>query len=268
MKWFKHDSCANRDGKLERVLLKFGADGYALYWLCLELIADRIDSANVDFELEHDAETLGARLKIDTLRVEEIMKFFVKVELFECEGTRITCLKLAERIENSIVKSIQIKNIQEKIRDYPGLSGKSSDNSGQTRCRGDKEKISRSGVPLPAKAPPERDPLEDALWEAFASRNTNPEGKVAYANFPKEHGGAKRLAKIIKLRWPGIEMQRGSELVEKYYWLVTDSQDRFYAKQPFTPSTLSSGIFEGVAKQVDEDAAQTETLHELEEIKF
>jgi len=133
VKWFKHDSCANRDEKLEKVLLKYGADGYALYWLCLELIADRIDAANVQFELKHDAETLGARLKIDTLRVEEIMKFFIKIELFECENARITCLKLAERIENSIVKSIEVKKIQEKIRDNPGKSGKNPDNSGQRR---------------------------------------------------------------------------------------------------------------------------------------
>lgn len=128
MKWFKHDSMANRDAKLEKVLLKYGSDGYALYWLCLELIADRIDSAHIDFELEHDAETLGARLKVDTLRVEEIMRYLVTLELFENDQNRITCLKLASRLENSIVKNPELKMIQSGIK-----SRKIPENPGQIR---------------------------------------------------------------------------------------------------------------------------------------
>jgi len=131
MRWFKHDSCANRDAKLEKVLLKYGADGYAMYWLCLELIADLIDKEHVTFELEHDAETIGSRLKIDTLRAEEIMKYFITLQLFESDGTRITCLKLAARLENSIVKSPQIKEIQAVIRENPGLSRKIREKSGK-----------------------------------------------------------------------------------------------------------------------------------------
>jgi hypothetical protein len=147
VKWFKHDSTANRDAKLEKVLLKYGADGYALYWLCIELIADRIDATHADFELEHDAELLGARLKIDTLRVEEIMRYFVSLELFENDGNRITCMKLAARLENAIVKNPALKKIQAKLtrisgetteesgnfRELPGTSGIIPDNLGQIR---------------------------------------------------------------------------------------------------------------------------------------
>jgi hypothetical protein len=129
---------ANRDAKLEKVLLKYGSDGYSLYWLCLELIADRIDSTHIDFELEHDAETLGYRLHIDTLRVEEIMRYFVSLELFENDQNRITCLKLAARLENSIVKSPELKIIQNRIKerkipDDPGKSRIIPENSGQIR---------------------------------------------------------------------------------------------------------------------------------------
>lgn len=139
MKWFKHDTDANRDAKLEKVLMKYGSDGYALYWLCLELIAAPIDKHNINFELKHDAEILGHKLKIDSVRVEEIMRYFIGLKLFEHDSTtnRITCLKLANRIENSIVKNPQLIEIQrlisQEIPDNPGLSGTIRDNSGKSR---------------------------------------------------------------------------------------------------------------------------------------
>ena len=151
MKWFKHDSNSNRDSKLEKVLMRYGADGYALYWLCLELIAEPIEKFKISFELEHDAEILAFRLKIDTRRVEEIMKYMIKLELFEHDATseRITCLKLASRIENSIVKSPQLKEIQDSIKesgiipDDPGQLRISQDDPGQSgkiRARRDRDK--------------------------------------------------------------------------------------------------------------------------------
>ena len=99
MKWFKHDSSANRDDKLAKVLMKYGADGYALYWLCLELIADRLDVDHADFELRHDAEILAHILHIDSARVEEIMRYLVSLSLFENMDGVITCMKLAARLD-------------------------------------------------------------------------------------------------------------------------------------------------------------------------
>ena len=42
MKWFKHDSDANQDAKLKKLRLKYGAQGYGIYWYCLELIARNV----------------------------------------------------------------------------------------------------------------------------------------------------------------------------------------------------------------------------------
>lgn len=144
MKWFKHDSDANRDPKLEKVLMKYGAEGYALYWLCIELIAAPIDKHNITFELEHDAEILAHRLKMDSVKVEEIMRYMVDLNLFELDPTskRVTCLKLAHRIENSIIKNPQLKQIQELINSDPGQSGTIRENLGQTRLDTDIDKTS------------------------------------------------------------------------------------------------------------------------------
>lgn len=130
MKWFKHEARANRDAKIEKLMSRFGADGYALYWLCLELITDRIEADCIDFELEHDAEALGGRLKVDTIRVEEIMRWMVKEGLFEAAGDRITCLKLAKRLDNSLLRAPELRKIQSQIRNDSeafGITRKASD---------------------------------------------------------------------------------------------------------------------------------------------
>ena len=111
MKWFKHDSDARGDIKLRKVLMRFGADGYALYWYCLEIIAGKVDGNNVTFELEHDAEILGNDLKIDSLRVEEIMRYMISLDLFEVHEGRIRCLKMAKRLDERFTRSAALKGV-------------------------------------------------------------------------------------------------------------------------------------------------------------
>ena len=109
IKWFKHDSNAHTDDKVQKILMKYGAEGYALYWYCLELIAARVAPDNITFELKHDAEVLGYLLKIDTLKVEAIMIEMVNLGLFECVDNKITCMKLADRLDNATSQNPQIK---------------------------------------------------------------------------------------------------------------------------------------------------------------
>ena len=111
MKWFKHDSNAHTDAKIEKVLMRYGAEGYALYWYCIELIAGKVERSNVTFELEHDAELLGFKLKIDSIRVEEIMKYMIDLKLFESSDGRITCLKIAKRLDSSMTGSPEMRRI-------------------------------------------------------------------------------------------------------------------------------------------------------------
>lgn len=89
--------------------MRYGAEGYALYWYCLELIASRVAPENITFELKHDSEVIGYHLKIDTLRVEKMMQDMIGLGLFEQSGDRIFCLKMAKRLDNTMSQSPQIK---------------------------------------------------------------------------------------------------------------------------------------------------------------
>lgn len=131
MKWFKHMTDAHDSNDLTKVRVRYGADGYAVYWYCLELIAGDLGSSEkINFELRHDADVIGHNLKIDSTRVEEMMRFMVSLGLFEQSGSIITCLKLAKYLDKKSTRNTTIHNIIDAASslsrtspDNPGLSG-------------------------------------------------------------------------------------------------------------------------------------------------
>lgn len=114
MKWFKHDADARNSLKLRKVRRKYGADGYAIYWFCLEAIAYEVDKDNLSFDLKEDAETIAFELSIQEKRVEEIMLYLVDTGLFESSQGVVTCLKLAERLDKSMTNSPKMRQWLDK----------------------------------------------------------------------------------------------------------------------------------------------------------
>ena len=117
MQWFKHDADASNDAKLRKLRIKYGAQGYGIYWYCLELIARNVEKHNLTFELEHDAELIADDFKLSTELVQHIMTFMVDIELFENSNGIITCLKMASRTDEYTHKLIS------NLKNIPILSG-------------------------------------------------------------------------------------------------------------------------------------------------
>ena len=111
MKWIKHDTDANQDAKLQNVMLDYGLEGYGLYWYCIELIAGKVDKDNITFDLEHDARIIARNTGSTPQKVEEMMKYFVKIELFENSSGAITCFKLAKRLDKSMTSNVEMRSI-------------------------------------------------------------------------------------------------------------------------------------------------------------
>jgi len=99
MKWFKHDSDAGSDAKLRKLRMKYGAQGYGIYWYCLELIARNVDKNNLTFELEHDADLIADDFKLSAELVQEMMVYMSNLGLFENVNGIITCLKMETRTD-------------------------------------------------------------------------------------------------------------------------------------------------------------------------
>lgn len=111
MKWFKHDACAGMDAKLKKLRLRYGLEGYGLYWYLLECIARTVEPHNLTYELEEDSEVLAAELNMNREQVEEMMVFMVDLSLFENTDGIVTCLKMRERSDEYTNKLLKTANI-------------------------------------------------------------------------------------------------------------------------------------------------------------
>lgn len=117
MKWFKHDSTANMDAKLKRLKMQWGMEGYGLYWYCLEIIVQEVTSNKFTFELEHDSEIISHDTGISVEKVNRMMTSMVDLGLFENTGGRITCLKLAKRLDQSMTSNPAMRKLIAKTLD-------------------------------------------------------------------------------------------------------------------------------------------------------
>ncbi len=177
MQWFKHDSDANADAKLQNVLLDYGLEGYGLYWYCIEMIAGKVCVENLNFELEHDARIIARNTGSTPQKVEEMMKYFVKVGLFECSEGVITCLKMAKRLDKSMTSNPKMREMITKLRDKNHHDGVMtiSDSVMQDETRSEVEKIKdkTKGTGVAVSAQEKEFPLPDELnheaWEEWLS---------------------------------------------------------------------------------------------------
>ena len=120
MKWFKHDSDARHDAKLARLRMKYGLEGYGLYFFLLECIAGTVEAHNLTFELEEDAELIAEMTNIHYERINEMMTYMVQLRLFEqSDNGIITCMKLSTRTDDYTQKVIRSNS---KVRRVSGQS--------------------------------------------------------------------------------------------------------------------------------------------------
>jgi hypothetical protein len=208
MQWIKHDTDANQDAKLQNVLLDYGLEGYGLYWYCMELIAGKVDKNNITFELEHDARIIARNTGSTPQKVEEMMKYFVNIGLFECSNNVITCLKLAKRLDQSMTSNPQMREIIKNFKDNDNLVTHhdaimtSSDKVMQDKIRLDKNR------------------KEDIIHSRFAE---------FWDMYGKKVDSKKCQAKFNKLT--KSEIEKLFEVLPRY---IQSTPDKQYRKNPLT----------------------------------
>jgi len=144
MDWFRHDSNANLDEKLQEVLLDYGLEGYGLYWYCIELIVGKTSSDNITFELKHDARIIARNTGSTPQKVEEMMKRFVTLGLFENTDGKITCLKVAKRLMSSATSNPQMRNLIQNIKISHDTVMTASDKISPDKTRLDKTRLDKN----------------------------------------------------------------------------------------------------------------------------
>lgn len=125
MEWFKHDANASLDDKLQMVLLDYGLEGYGLYWYCVELIVNKVSKDNITFQLKHDARIIARNTGSTLQKVEEMMKRFVELGLFENDGGTITCMKVAKRLVASATSNPTMRKMIHDVNENKVLAAPS-----------------------------------------------------------------------------------------------------------------------------------------------
>tara|TARA_R110002051_G_scaffold321685_1_gene410035 strand:- start:362 stop:1084 length:723 start_codon:yes stop_codon:yes gene_type:complete len=127
MKWFKHETDANMDAKLQEVLLDYGLEGYGLYWYCIELIAQRVTTNNLTFELEHDTRIIARNTGSTPQKVEEMMKAFIRLGLLNHDNGHVFCLTLAKRCDDFTAKAVRRVGVKSLTNQSVGVSPSNSE---------------------------------------------------------------------------------------------------------------------------------------------
>jgi len=112
-------------------------------------------------------------------------------------------------------------------------------------------------TPKPSKAvavKPQASPLYHAISQCFLSKTPT------FANYAKEALATKRIEAFAGRYEPENREGATLALIEKY-WQLVQSPDKFWHKQPFTPSGLSS-MMDRVARELEIDRPQTQEEYE------
>ena len=124
MKWFSHEARASRDVKLRKLLMKYGYEGYGLYWYCVESICLGLEP-DLTFELDQDSEILAHEGNMDTLKVEECMRYMCHLQLFDVdESGTISCMKLARFLGESGTRNVKLKALIKEAKGSQTVSDK------------------------------------------------------------------------------------------------------------------------------------------------
>ena len=115
MQFFKHYANMRNDVKINRLIRKYGLEGYGLYNLIVESIAESLSSDHPIPELEETAEDIADKYRGDTAKISEMMQFMLKQGLFEVDEItgRILCRKIYKFIDKSQTRSEEIRSMIE-----------------------------------------------------------------------------------------------------------------------------------------------------------
>jgi len=81
MRWFKHMVASSRDEKLDMLRAEFGMEGYGLYWLILELLAEKVNEKN-DTSLTYSAKIWKSFTGISVKKFQKFLSFCSEFEIF------------------------------------------------------------------------------------------------------------------------------------------------------------------------------------------
>lgn len=172
------------DARLQEILLDYGLEGYGLYWYCLELITNKLTSDNITFELEHDARIIARNTGNTPQKITEMMTRFIDLGLFENMEEKVTCLKLAKRLDKSMTNSPKMREFIASVRERHDIVSKSheriEEEEDKKKNRREDNTVNQNKVIMNEF---------DRFWNAGMTKQSK---KSALKSFTKQHKESKQ----------------------------------------------------------------------------
>lgn len=139
MKWYKHESDDHNKIESKLIMAKFGAEGYGIYQILIELIAEYVDKDTLGnwghVHPLHTVETLAEECHVTPDKLREFLKFCNDKNIFEKD-------------EKGLYYGLILRRLDEFTEKMQRKSGLSPDSLGKEEIRREeirKEKIRIDG---------------------------------------------------------------------------------------------------------------------------
>ena len=119
MQYFKHFTKMRTDPKVRRLFAKYGLEGYGLYNLILESIAEGIETDSTLPFLEETCDDLALFYNANSSKVEEMVRFMIQNNLLSIETVdkKVACYKIYKYLEQSQTRSEKIRELITAYKD-------------------------------------------------------------------------------------------------------------------------------------------------------
>lgn len=128
--YFSHDNGARNNRKIKALLNKFGLDGYAVYFMTLELLCEA-DGNSIRFD-ETEKLLIAGDFGIPAERLSEIWEFCFKLQLFILEDGSLVSESLRERLSPLYEKRERDRKRREDAAKRRKQNSNRGDNSPET----------------------------------------------------------------------------------------------------------------------------------------
>ena len=186
MKWFKHQSDSYSNLKHQHVLSEHGLEGYGLFWICVEMVAQQ----GVDYRIEKAKNWKRVLCYITRQKeekIDEFLKTFAETKLIDQDSLDQGDLYIPKMEDNLDDYTNRVRRVSEPATDNVHLEQK----------RTDKNRIEKNRVEM-----------FEQFWNAYPNKKTK---KKAYDSWKKIDPSDKLFKEIMV----GLERAKGSKQWQK-----------------------------------------------------
>ncbi len=94
--YFSHDANAFSDPKIQRLVMSHGIEGYAFFFICIEMMRNE-----KDYMIDNDADSIAYHMRIDVSNAQAMLKKCLSIALFDIDGDKLFSTSFLRRMESA-----------------------------------------------------------------------------------------------------------------------------------------------------------------------